>query len=285
MPQTVFVWRNTPGILNTISHCSRARQMTTAHHSQALLAPTVACLDPAEVEQQLEHLEAARAALEAAAARAAATQAAAAARAAAAREQLQAACDDADAQHDGVAIALAEIAHRLDALEFRGGSGPHASSGQHPPAPPLLGANLPDAYARACTTLLNTLSSYVQHHNGSSGTDGSSSSGSGEGGLAAAQAHQRRQRELLQLQGCLCKAERLRVEEEAEMARCGCSVMGNRPESSRSAGCCLAHCNPHEPCTLSATHPPTLALEHTSSAGCRPSWRCCARRMPPPLPA
>lgn len=227
--------------------------------------PTAACLDPAEAKQRLEHLQDVRAALEAVAARAAATRAAAEQRADAARQQLQAACEEADAQHRGVADALAQLASRLDALALGGGSKAGASSGQHPPAPLLLGAALPDAYARACTGLLNALSGYVQHHNGSGGGDASSSGGC-EGSLAAAQAHQRRQSELARLQGCLCEAERLRVEEEAEMARCACSIVGDRccdcgapwlPLAARLAMARLRH-----PCSAADHYKPTLALHH-----------------------
>lgn len=177
--------------------------------SSAAQPPCATSLDPQEAAQRAEHLDGVRACLEVEAARAAAQLAAVEERHAGLRQQLEQACTAADAQHEGIVTALAALSHRLDAFTL--GSGSATTSGsQQPTSQPLLGASLPDAYARACTTLLDALAGYVQHHNSDSAGDSA----------AAAAAHQLRQRELMQLQGGLCKAEGLRVAEQAELARC-----------------------------------------------------------------
>lgn len=103
-------------------------------------------------------------------------------------------------QQQAVSDALASLAAQLDHV-----SGSGSSTSQ-----PLVSLGMPNGYAEACSALLESLTGYVQHH--FPGNDGNDGQG------AAAQ-YQQDSRELQQLQRFLCKAERLRVEEEAEMAR------------------------------------------------------------------
>ncbi|KAL4859467.1 hypothetical protein ACK3TF_000567 [Chlorella vulgaris] len=106
----------------------------------------------------------------------------------------------AEQQQHAVSDALASLAAQLDHVSVSGSS----------TSQPLLSLGMPNGYAEACSALLESLEGYVQHH--FPGNDGNDGQG------AAAQ-HQQDSRELQQLQSFLCKAERLRVEEEAEMAR------------------------------------------------------------------
>ena len=171
-----------------------------------------------ERRQRAEALQAVRQCLEQEAQRSGAELLRQAARQEELRQELEEGCAAAEQQHEGISSALAELARQLDCLSIAGGS---AASSQRP----LLGLHLPDSYALACTTLLDRLALYVEHHSQQSHHSGdnrssSSSSGGATGDLgAAAQLHQRRAAELQQLQSCLCKGERLRVEEEAEIAR------------------------------------------------------------------
>lgn len=178
----------------------------------ALLGPLPLPASPGpgaeEAAQRVSHLQAVQACLEAEAARAAAELRAAEARTAAAREALEQDCSAAEQQHQGIADALAGLAARLGCLAPGSAGAP----------PPLLSLDLPDSYARACTQLLDLLAGYVQHHNDTSSEPGSTS---GAAAPAAEQQHRRRTLELEQLQSGACKAERLRVEEEAEEARWG----------------------------------------------------------------
>jgi hypothetical protein len=103
-------------------------------------------------------------------------------------------------QQQAVSDALASLAAQLDHV-----SGSGSSTSQ-----PLVSLGMPNGYAEACSALLESLTGYVQHH--FPGNDGNAGQG------AAAQ-YQQDSMELQQLQSFLCKAERLRVEEEAEMAR------------------------------------------------------------------
>ena len=123
------------------------------------------------------------------------------------RQQLAERCTDAEQQQDGISAALTALAARLDRLAV--GSGGGGVGG----AAPLVGLELPDAYASACTSLLDGLAGYVQHHSSSSEGDASSNP------VAQQQRHQAAAAELAQLQACLCKQARLRVLEEAELAR------------------------------------------------------------------
>lgn len=169
-----------------------------------------------ERRQRAEALQAVRQCLEQEAQRSGAELLRQAARQEELRQELEEGCAAAEQQHEGISSALAELARQLDCLSISGGS---AASSQRP----LLGLHLPDSYALSCTTLLDRLALYVEHHSQQShhsGDNGSSSRGGATGDLgAAAQLHQRRTAELQQLQSCLCKVERLRVEEEAEIAR------------------------------------------------------------------
>lgn len=178
----------------------------------ALLAALPAAAPPGpgaeEAAQRVSHLREAQRCLAEEAARGAAALDRAAARRAALQEQVELGCAAAEEQHEGIAVSLNSLAGHLGSLAGRQLS----PSGQHLAAPPLLSLDLPDCYSRACTHLLDLLAGYVQLRNTSGG-------GTVASDLAEAQQHQRRQLELEQLQGCLVKAERLRVEEEAELAR------------------------------------------------------------------
>lgn len=123
--------------------------------------------------------------------------------------QLDEACAAAGQQHEAIGASLAALAAHLNCLSV-GGATAGSSSAQHP-SWPLLSVGVPDSYARACSALLDGLAGYVQHH----------FPNSGDGEAAAAHRHQLQCRELEQLQSCVCKGEWLRVEEEAELARCG----------------------------------------------------------------
>lgn len=158
-------------------------------------------------EEAAQRLQTVQTCLAAEAARAAAALQAAEARTATARASLEQGCSAAQQQQEGIATALTALAARLGRLAPAGAGA----------VPPLLSLDLPDAYARACTQLLELLAGYVQHH-----IDSSSCAPGGGGGAPTAaeqQEHRRRALELEQLQGGTCKAERLRVQEEAEEAR------------------------------------------------------------------
>lgn len=188
--------------------------------------PSPGC-SPEVAAERSAQLDALRECLRAEQARAAAELERLAEQQAAVQAAIQEGCAAAEEQHGNIVDALGSLATRLAALAPDHGSTCSTAAGQHPPgaapstgrAPPLLSTDLPDAYARACTALLEALGEYVQHHlPGDGGSSAASGSGSGAG-LPAAQAHRRRELELAQLQGCQCKSERLRVAEEAEVAR------------------------------------------------------------------
>ncbi|KAL4430934.1 hypothetical protein ABPG75_006190 [Micractinium tetrahymenae] len=170
----------------------------------ALLAAAASPLPPATslaaASERAEQLAAAAACLEAQQARASGEAARLSERRAALRAQLAGRCDEAEAQHEAVAAALQALAARLAC--FAGGSGGEVA--------PLLGADLPDGYASACQTLLDSLAGYLQHNFLAAGSSGSSSAAADARAAAL---------ELEQLQGCLIKSERMRVEEEAELER------------------------------------------------------------------
>lgn len=189
-----------------LGRATRHSRIMAQTAAAALLAPFPPLTAPGpgaeESAQRIRLLQSVQSCLEGEVARAAAARVAAKARTAAAQQALQQGCSVAEEQHQEIAAALEGLAARLCYLLPAGASA----------LPPLLSLNLPARYARACTQLLDLLAGFVQHHIDSETCSAISSA-------AEQQQHRGRVLELEQLQSGACKAERLRVEEEAEEAR------------------------------------------------------------------
>lgn len=122
------------------------------------------------------------------------------------RAHLEEQCREAEAQHEALALALQALARVTACL----------ADGSNKEPSPLLGADLPDSYASACQTLLDSLAGFLQH-NFLAAENAASSSSARPAAL-----------ELEQLQICAIKAERLRIQDEAELARwSACAATGN----------------------------------------------------------
>lgn len=118
--------------------------------------------------------------------------------------EVEACCAAAEQQHQAIGRTLASLAAHLDCFSVRS-----ADSG-----PPLLSMRLPDSYAAACGMLLDSLAGYVRHHFPGESNESNS------GGVGLAGVNHQACQELEQLQTFASKAERLKVAEEAEIARC-----------------------------------------------------------------
>ncbi|KAL4426352.1 hypothetical protein ABPG77_004646 [Micractinium sp. CCAP 211/92] len=177
----------------------------TARNAAAAVAALLATetpllVSPADSDERPEQLAAAAACLEAQQARASEETARLTKHRGALHAQLEEQCCKAEARQETVAAAVHALAGRIACLVQSRNGEPSA----------LLGAHLPDGYAAACQTLLDSLAGYLQHNFPTAEPPASSH--------AAANA-QAAMLELEQLQRFQIKADQLHIQDEAEIAR------------------------------------------------------------------
>lgn len=177
----------------------------TARNAAAAVAALLATetpllVSPADSDERAEQLAAAAACMEAQQARASEETARLTKHRGALHAQLEEQCCKAEARQETVAAAVHALAGRIACLVQSRSGEPSA----------LLGAHLPDGYAAACQTLLDSLAGYLQHNFPTAEPPASKH--------AAADA-QAAMLELEQLQRFQIKAEQLHIQDEAEIAR------------------------------------------------------------------